>query len=323
MKDSEFSTGNGIKFAVLTTLIVLLIELCLFLAVRYFRDSSNRDLLSLLQNAITTKTEETKTTDTSDLKQYSKRSYLKTQSPSISDITAISKNISEEGGSMINIPADPSSDLISIRHADIIPGAYLSDNTDILPQFAELYETNPDLAGWIEIEGTPINYPVMYREDDNDFYLSHTFDGTEDSSGLPVLDKRCRPDVSSPNLLIHGHNMRSGDGFGTLKNYTDPDYCSKHDTINFSTLYESKLYNIMAVFTSEVYNDDTDDLKFYDYINIYDEDTFDEYVTSAKANALYETGVTAEWGDKLITLSTCEYTKENGRLVIVAVNHSA
>ncbi len=189
---------------------------------------------------------------------------------------------------------------------------------EILPRFRELHERNPELCGWLYIEGTGIDYPVMYRENDNDFYLSHDFDGKADVNGLLVLDKRCDPDAEAVNALIHGHHMRSGAMFGSLKEYEDPIYCREHPRISFSTLYEERTYEIFAVFKAKVYDEKNDAFAFYDYIRIENEMEFESYVKNAELDALYDTGIRPQWGDRLLTLSTCEYSQENGRLVVVA-----
>ncbi|MCR5503726.1 MAG: class B sortase [Lachnospiraceae bacterium] len=192
------------------------------------------------------------------------------------------------------------------------------EEREILPRFRELYEQNPDLAGWLTIPGTKVDYPVMYLPDDNDFYLKHNFEKEDDVNGMLVLDKRCAGDGSGINSLIHGHHMKSGAMFGSLKYYTQKSYFEEHPVITFSSLYEERNFEIFAVFRSSVYNEETSDFQFFNYIDIEDEASFDDYVKGAKEQSYYDTGVDAVWGDRLITLSTCEYTKENGRLVIVA-----
>ncbi len=188
---------------------------------------------------------------------------------------------------------------------------------EILPRFKELYEENKDLAGWLTIEGTVIDYPVMYKDDDNDFYLSHDFEGNSDVNGLLVLDKRCDREGDGINMLIHGHHMRNGTMFGNLGAYEDRAYCREHPVIKYSTLYEEREYEVFAVFKSSVYDEDTTDLQFYDFIEITTIEQFNTYIRSALDDSLYDTGVRPYWGDKLISLSTCEYSKENGRLVVV------
>ena len=188
---------------------------------------------------------------------------------------------------------------------------------EVLPQFKELAERNADFAGWLAIPGTKIDYPVMYRADDNDFYLSHGFEGEDDKNGLLVLDKRCSPDGSGTNNLIHGHNMKSGAIFGSLDNYLDQRYYREHPYILFSTLYEERTYEVFAVFRSSVYDENTTDFQYFNYIQIENEEQFNSYVENAKEQSVYDTGIGAAYGDNLITLSTCEYSKQNGRLVIV------
>ena len=187
----------------------------------------------------------------------------------------------------------------------------------IMPQYEGLYANNTDLVGWLRIPDTVIDYPVMFVEDDNDYYLKHNFDGEEDQNGLLVLDKRCEPDAGGTNILIHGHNMQSGAMFGTLYLYRDYSYYENHSRIYFDSLYEERVYEIIAVFVSSVYNSNANEFAYYDYINIESEEDFNTYVSSAKDLSLYDTGKTAEYGDELITLSTCEYSRANGRMVIV------
>ena len=187
----------------------------------------------------------------------------------------------------------------------------------ILPRFAELLKKNPDLVGWLTVPDTIIDYPVMYRENDNDFYLEHDFDKNSDQNGLLVLDKRCTLKGDDVNNLIHGHSMKSGAMFGMLLRYANESYYQAHKQIVFSTLYEEGTYDIVGVFRSSVYDDDTADFQYYNYIQIDSEEDFNSYILGVKTQSLYDTGITAEYGDRLITLSTCEYTKENGRLVVV------
>ncbi len=187
----------------------------------------------------------------------------------------------------------------------------------ILPQYQGLYRLNPDLAGWLSIEGTPIDYPVMYLPDDNDYYLKHNFDKTEDRNGLLVLDKRCDPGGFGNQILIHGHNMKSGFMFGTLSKYEEESYYEKHPVIRYDTLYDSREYDIISVFRTTVSAEDTENFRYYEYIRLDDRETFEEFVKSAKEASMYEISGTASYGDQLIMLSTCDYWKDQGRLVVV------
>lgn len=187
----------------------------------------------------------------------------------------------------------------------------------ILPEFQELYERNTDMIGWLTIDNTRIDYPVMQNPQDGEYYLDHDFDKKENKNGLPFLDAQNRID-DSDILLLHGHNMKSGLMFADLLNYKKESYYKEHSTIRFDTLYEKAEYEIVAVILSEVFRKSDDVFKYYQVEKVGSPAEFDSYVQNIKQLALYDTGVTAEYGDRLIVLSTCEYSTENGRLVVVA-----
>ncbi len=212
--------------------------------------------------------------------------------------------------------ATPTPRILQVKRDNPIPTPI--PTPQIMQKYKDLHDANADMVGWLIIPDTPIDYPVMFKDGDNDYYLNHNFEGEDDVTGLLVLDKRCDPSGNGINCLIHGHNMKSGAMFGSLKKYSDKSYYEEHPAIYFNTLYEERIYDIIAVFRSQVYDENTTSFEFYDYIQIDDEEAFDEYVQGAVAESLYDTGITAKWGDRLLTLSTCEYSKANGRLVILA-----
>ena len=185
-----------------------------------------------------------------------------------------------------------------------------------LPRFRALSAKNPDMVGWLSIPETEINFPVMYKTGDNDYYLSHDFEGKEDPNGLLVLDKQCVKKGNDTNNLIHGHNTRSDSLFSQLQEYTRRAFYLTHKTIVFSTLYEERVYEIVAVFRVPV-DENTEDSRFYEYVPMDDKDGFSVYIQKIREKALYDTGVLTRFGDRMITLSTCEGVNENGRLVVV------
>ncbi|MFS0872658.1 class B sortase [Paenibacillus xylanilyticus] len=187
----------------------------------------------------------------------------------------------------------------------------------MLPEFRDLYERNSDIVGWLKVDGTRIEYPVMQNLQDTEYYLNHDFDKKENKGGLPFLDEHSRAN-SSDILLIHGHHMKSGWMFKDLMKYKNESFYKEHSTFQFSTLYEKEEYEIVAVIQSQVYRKSDDVFKYYQIGNVSTPDEFDSYVQNIKKLALYDTGVTAQYGDKLIVLSTCEYSTENGRLAVVA-----
>ncbi|WP_372631004.1 class B sortase [Cohnella sp.] len=187
----------------------------------------------------------------------------------------------------------------------------------ILPELQALYESNPDLVGWLTIDDTRIDYPVMQNQQDGEYYLHRDFDKKENPNGLPFLDIHNRIQDSDV-LLIHGHNMKSGMMFADLMNYKKESYYREHPTIRFSTLYEKAEYEIVAVILSEVYRKSDQVFKYYQVEKTGTAAEFDSYVRNIKELSLYDTGVTARNGDRLIVLSTCEYSTDNGRLAVIA-----
>lgn len=186
----------------------------------------------------------------------------------------------------------------------------------MLEQYVKLYEENPDLAGWITIEGTKINYPVMQSEDD-EYYLHRNFYGTRDGYGSLFVRNRADLDKGT-NFIVYGHNMRDGSMFGNLDLYERESFYEKHKIISFDTLYEERTYEIVSVFPSRVYDADEEGFRYYTFYQADTKEEFDDFYESIKELSLYDTGVTAEFGDTFITLSTCTYYEQDGRLVVVA-----
>ena len=187
----------------------------------------------------------------------------------------------------------------------------------ILPDYAALYAQNSDLFGWIEIEDTVINYPVMHTPEDPEYYLHRAFDRTYSFSGVLFMDAKCALDCG--NYIVYGHNMKNGTMFASITQYTDPEYWQEHPSIRFDTLYESGTYDIFAAFYSQAYPKDAEGVfRYYQYADLTEQEWFEEYVEQVKAAALYDTEIEPVFGDQLLTLSTCEYHAENGRFVIVA-----
>ena len=187
---------------------------------------------------------------------------------------------------------------------------------EILPRFLELYQKNPDLAGWLTIPGTRIDYPVMYSPDEPERYLHANFDAAYSFAGLPFLDAAC--DTESGNRIIYAHNMLDGSMFRTLLKYQQKDFWQRNPVISFNTLYEEQEYEVVAAFYDKVYKKTDTNFKFYQFYDTSDQSRFDEAMAYYREHALYDTGVTAQCGDLFLTLVTCAYQTENGRFVVVA-----
>ncbi|MBR2289872.1 MAG: class B sortase [Clostridia bacterium] len=177
---------------------------------------------------------------------------------------------------------------------------------------------NEEIVGWLEIENTNITFPVV-QGSDNDYYLKHTYIKEESSDGSIFLDKDYDWSLPSSNLLIYGHNNLNGNMFQELLRYEEKNYYQEHPQIRFTTAWEDCYYDIIAVFRSRVYYQDEEDVfRYYYFIDGEIEEEYRDFVDNCKADSLYEIEETAEFGEQLLTLSTCEYSQEDGRFVIVA-----
>ncbi len=177
---------------------------------------------------------------------------------------------------------------------------------------------NNDIVGWIEISGTRINYPVLQGED-NEYYLTHTYLGEKSVDGSIFLDKDFRWKTLSSNLLIYGHNNLNGRMFQDLLKYEKQSYYKQHPTVRFTTTNDDYNYDIISVFKSTVYSaNDKNVFKYYNFINTSSIDEYNTYVAECKKASIYDTGHKAKFGDQLLTLSTCDYSREDGRFVVVA-----
>lgn len=193
---------------------------------------------------------------------------------------------------------------------------------EILDEYKNLYNKNKKLIGWIRIDDNNkdeplIDYPVMQTEN-NEYYLRRNFNQEYDKNGSIFLDKDCDVLNRSTNLIIYGHHMSSGKMFGKLDKYSSKDFYKDHKYIQFDTIYEKGTYEVMYVFRSRIYEEDEIVFKYYQFIDANSETEFNSYMDEMAAMSLYDTGVTARYGDELITLSTCDYYTSYGRFVVVA-----
>ncbi len=190
--------------------------------------------------------------------------------------------------------------------------------TEKMLQLQELKKENEDIIGWIQIADTKIDFPVLQGKD-NKYYMRHTYKKEYSLDGSIFLDKDYDWDKPSDNLLIYGHNNKNGNMFQDLLKYEDENYYKEHPNINFTTTNEDCVYEIIAVFKSRVYyKSEKNVFRYYYFINAENEEDYNYYVTESKKASLYDTGKTAKYGEQLLTLSTCEYSQEDGRFVIVA-----
>lgn len=186
----------------------------------------------------------------------------------------------------------------------------------MLEKYVDLYAENEELVGWLSIEGTRIDYPVLQNEDDM-YYLHHDFYGQDSKHGCLYVKERADLERGT-NFIIYGHNKKDGSMFGDLDLYQKEDFYREHPSVSFDTLYEERTYDVMAVFRSQVYNEEDDVFKYYRFYEAQTQEEFDDFYDNVKALSLYDTGVEAQFGDTFLTLSTCAYHVKDGRFVVVA-----
>lgn len=185
--------------------------------------------------------------------------------------------------------------------------------------YQKIKEENSDLVGWIKIEGTKIDYPVLQTPDNPNFYLNHDFDKQPSSYGAPYVAEACDLSSDCKNIIVYGHHMKNGSMFAGLEDYLQPEFRQAHPIVEFDTLDAYGDYEVMAVFSMSAADQNH---PLYEWITAGTEEAFEEYVSYVKEHSVYAPGgnieMDAAWGDHLLTLITCEYTHKDGRLIVVA-----
>lgn len=196
------------------------------------------------------------------------------------------------------------------------------NNNAKIENFKELKKLYSNIVAWIEIENTTINYPIM-QSNDNDYYLYRNYKNEYSRYGSIFLDYKYDFSKDSQNFLIYGHNNNDEMMFNELLKYQEKEYFEAHPSINLITENDITNYKIVSVFKSQVYSQDaTNVFKYYNYVDLSNEDTFTNYITNVKKASIYDIDIEPQLGDDIITLSTCEYSKPNGRFVIVGISEN-
>jgi sortase B len=193
---------------------------------------------------------------------------------------------------------------------------FVFDEDNILLEYKQVYAQNEDLIGWLRIEGAQIDHPVLQRKGDDEYYLTRDFYGKKNDNGQLILEAGCDPFEPSMNLVISGHNMKSGKMFGRLQRYASRDFGLKHAIIEFDTLFEKNRYALVAAFYTWDYAVREGGFRYN--VDIRYKRELDSFLKQLDEHKLYDTGVSVEFGDQLIMLSTCSYQTDEGRFVVVA-----
>ncbi|MBO4899162.1 MAG: class B sortase [Lachnospiraceae bacterium] len=203
--------------------------------------------------------------------------------------------------------------------------------SQILPEYRELYDYNNAVIGYIYIDGTTIDAPVLQTLEDYEYYLHRDIDGVESEPGCIILDADSEIGIGTAKegylegyepstiQMVHGHNMRNGTMFGSLLKYADASYAESHSVIEYDSLYEKRSYEVIGAFYSQIYPEDSDEFKYYTYNQLDSKEEYDHWIENIEELALYLRDVPYQYGDEYILLSTCAYQTEDGRFAVFGV----
>ena len=207
-------------------------------------------------------------------------------------------------------PTEPPSPYVEVTHPKT------GQTVQVLREYAEVFSRNADLIGWLKIEGTAINYPVMQTPDNPNYYLQRDFYGNYSSHGCLYAKENCDVLAPSDNITIYGHNMRDGSMLSGIFAYTNREFGLEHRYITFDTITEHRTYEVFAVFGTTA--SEGEGFAYHTFVDAASESEFYWFINNCGRLRYYDTGVEISYGDSFITLSTCEYSQANGRLVLVA-----
>lgn len=195
------------------------------------------------------------------------------------------------------------------------------DGVSVQKKFEKLYRANHDFIGWLKIDDTLVDYPVMHTPNDaekGEFYIHRDFEMNYSAAGLLFIDRYCMIENPTDNIIIYGHNMNSGTMFHDILKYQEEEFYQQHKTFTFDTIYGDGTYEVVAAFYGQVLPDDSDAFKYYEFVNAGNEEDFMYFIDNIKAMSIIDTDVDVEYGDKLVTLSTCAYHVQDGRFAVIA-----
>lgn len=192
-----------------------------------------------------------------------------------------------------------------------------SDGKRILKKYKDIYELNHDFIGWLKIDGTAIDYPVVYTPEDEQEYLRLDFEKNYLIAGTLFLSAKSVPEKPGNNMIIYGHNMKNGTMFSDVLSYKDESFYKTHKYIDFGTIYFENKYEVVAAFKINVNNDGFD---YYNHSGVLSEEEFNNYIENCSKLSEYQFDSKAKYNDELITLSTCDSygSHEGNRFVVVA-----
>jgi sortase B len=191
---------------------------------------------------------------------------------------------------------------------------------DLLPYYQSLKEENGDFVGWLRIPDSEIDYPVMQTKDSPEYYIDKNFKKQYQTAGSLFASEISDVDKPTDMVIIYGHHMKTGAMFGTMGDWLEKDFFNAHQEVIFDTLTERNEYVVYGLFKTQVYTDDPAEFAYYAVSDFEDQAAFDAFMQQVESRMqIMDPTMRPMYGEKMIMLSTCEYSQENGRLVMLAV----
>jgi sortase B len=181
---------------------------------------------------------------------------------------------------------------------------------EIQAKFTELQKQNEDIAGWLKIDKTKIDYPVVQAAD-NDYYLDKDVNKQKNAAGSIFMDYRNKLGGDNRNIILYGHNMKDGSMFADILHYESKWNFDNKSIIQFDSIYADAKWQIFSVYTSDVN---------FDYIktDFQSDEEFKAFLDEIKAKSLHPSDIEVTENDRILTLSTCSYAYNDARFVVHA-----
>lgn len=194
----------------------------------------------------------------------------------------------------------------------------IGEDKAVLSEYQEIVEENPDFAGWISIEGTHIDYPVMQTSWEPEYYLHRNFAGEYSYAGVPFVGTG---DLKAENgwVFIYAHNMRNGTMFADLLKYEQEDFWRTHPVIQLDTLWEHCQYEIFSVLYAKEDDWEAEPDALFSLADVKNMSEQKAYCQKLKRYGIYETGIIPDGSTPLLFLVTCCYQINNGRFVVIGM----
>lgn len=205
--------------------------------------------------------------------------------------------------------------VVADNDEEIMAQSVSVSKTPLFEAYKKLHDENENFYGWLSVDDTDIDYPVM-QGPDNEFYLGHDINGKYDKYGMLLMDYNCSEEAEVPHYIVYGHNVSNGKYFGELMFYGEKSYYDYHPVIYYDSIYDSRKYEVFAVFRTSV--EEAQKQHLFTTWSFENKKEYDDMVAWAKEKSMYDTGIVPQFGAEILTLVTCEYSQDEGRFIVMA-----